>query len=64
MSIKITSGAALQRMQNGITQGGMTFKHNMESDIRERWALIVSDMIDCRKLAIERNEKQEAIKNA
>lgn len=63
MAIKKTSGGALARMQNAITQANMAFNHNMEPDIRERWALIVNDMIDCRKLAIEKNEKLEAIKN-
>ncbi len=64
MSIKITSGGALARMQNAIVQAGMTFNHNMERDIETEWLRLTSMMRACRKLAIEKNEKWEAIKNA
>lgn len=63
MAIKITSGGALARMQNAITQANMAFNHNMEPIIKVEWQRITGLMHVCRKLAIEKNEKVEAIKN-
>ncbi len=62
MSVKITSGASLQRMQNAITQASMTFNHNMEPDIKTEWLRLMAMMHACRKLAIEKNEEYEELK--
>lgn len=63
MAIKITSAAALQRMQNAITQGYKAFEHNMEHGTKVEWQLAVATLRLIRKRAIEKNEKVEAIKN-
>lgn len=62
--IKITSAAALQRMQNAITQANMTFKHNMEPDIEDEWLRLTVKMGACRKLAMQKNEAYKEMKNA
>lgn len=64
MSIKITSGGALARMQNAIVQGNKAFDHNMEPDVKDRWLLAVAEMRYIHIKAIERNEKYKEIKNA
>lgn len=64
MSIKITSGASLQRMQNAITQANMALDHNMEPNIKQDWAWIMRSMRNCRRTAMERNKIHKEITNA
>lgn len=61
MSIKITSGASPQRMQNAIVQGNKAFDHNIEPAVKDRWLLAVAEMRFIRKKAIERNEKYKEL---
>lgn len=56
MAIKVTPQAALQRMQNAITQANLAFEHNIESDIKDAWQHTMADMIRIRKLGIKINE--------
>lgn len=64
MSIKITSGASLQRMQNAIVQWNKVLDHNVEPVIKDACQRIMGVMREIHRQAIEKNEKVEAIKNA
>ena len=62
MSIKITSGASLQLMDNAIVQWNKTFGHKMENDIKDEALSILGMMHACRKLAMKKNEEYEEMK--
>jgi hypothetical protein len=64
MSIKITSGASLDRMLNAIEQANRALDHNMEPNIKHDWAWLMASMVNCRKAAMKKNEKHKELTDA